>query len=83
MTTNERIEQVLKNNKIVLFMKGSPESPQCGFSARAVAILTELKARLPHRGRNGRFGNSSGNKGFQPMAHNPPTLFQSKTHWRQ
>ena len=44
MTTRERIEQVLKDNKIVLFMKGNPESPQCGFSARATAILSELKA---------------------------------------
>lgn len=44
MTTHERIEQVLKDNKIVLFMKGNPESPQCGFSARAAAILSELKA---------------------------------------
>lgn len=42
MTTNEKIEQLLKDNKVVLFMKGSPEMPQCGFSARATAILAEL-----------------------------------------
>ncbi len=37
-----RIDQLLSQNKIVLFMKGSPSFPQCGFSARSVAILREL-----------------------------------------
>ncbi len=39
----EQIEEILKSNKVVLFMKGSPEAPQCGFSARATAILQECK----------------------------------------
>lgn len=45
MTTKEKIEQLLSENKIVLFMKGNPQMPQCGFSARAVAILAELDAK--------------------------------------
>lgn len=44
MTTNERIEKLLAENNVVLFMKGNPQAPQCGFSARATAILTELNA---------------------------------------
>ena len=44
MTVNEQIERILEGNKIVLFMKGNPTDPQCGFSARAVAILSELNA---------------------------------------
>ena len=44
MSAKERIDQLLKENKIVLFMKGNPEAPQCGFSARATAILGELHA---------------------------------------
>lgn len=44
METKTKIENLLKENKIVLFMKGSPEAPQCGFSAQATAILTELNA---------------------------------------
>ncbi len=40
--TNARIDAVVKNNKVVLFMKGSPLFPQCGFSSRAVAILDHL-----------------------------------------
>lgn len=39
---NVRIEAVVKDNPVVLFMKGSPLFPQCGFSSRAVAILQHL-----------------------------------------
>ncbi|MBB3764189.1 Grx4 family monothiol glutaredoxin [Sphingomicrobium lutaoense] len=35
----ERIDQLVKDNDVVLFMKGSKLFPQCGFSSRAVAIL--------------------------------------------
>ncbi len=38
-----KIDQLLTNNKIVLFMKGTPEMPLCGFSARSVAILKHLE----------------------------------------
>lgn len=43
---NNRIEKILTENKIVLFMKGSPQFPQCGFSARATAILQECGAKF-------------------------------------
>jgi len=35
----EFFEQIIKSNKVVLFMKGNTVSPQCGFSAQVVAIL--------------------------------------------
>jgi monothiol glutaredoxin len=35
----QEIEKDIKNNKVVIFMKGTPEAPQCGFSGRAVQIL--------------------------------------------
>ena len=41
-----RIDNILGQNPIVLFMKGSPSFPQCGFSARAVAILQELSVEF-------------------------------------
>ncbi len=40
--TKEKIEKMLTENKTFLFMKGTPQFPQCGFSARAAAILNEL-----------------------------------------
>ncbi len=38
----EQIEGLLGSSKIVLFMKGNTEMPQCGFSANSVAILKHL-----------------------------------------
>ena len=37
-----RIDSTVKGNGVVLFMKGTPLFPQCGFSSRAVAILEHL-----------------------------------------
>lgn len=39
MDTQERIRRQVTENKVVLYMKGTPEAPQCGFSAAAVQIL--------------------------------------------
>ncbi len=33
------VEKLVKGNDVVIYMKGSPEFPMCGFSARAVAVL--------------------------------------------
>ena len=40
-----RIDELVKSNDIVLFMKGTPLFPQCGFSSRAIAILDRLEAK--------------------------------------
>ncbi|WP_373474346.1 Grx4 family monothiol glutaredoxin [Sphingorhabdus sp.] len=42
MSVNERIDGIVKNNDVVLFMKGTPLFPQCGFSSKAIAILDHL-----------------------------------------
>ncbi len=39
MTIQERIKQTVEQNDVVLFMKGTPDFPQCGFSGRAVQVL--------------------------------------------
>ena len=41
-TVKERIEDEFKDNEVVLFMKGTPVFPQCGFSAAVVQVLTHL-----------------------------------------
>jgi monothiol glutaredoxin len=41
-----RIAQDVKDNDVLLFMKGTPVFPQCGFSAMAVQILTNLGAKF-------------------------------------
>jgi monothiol glutaredoxin len=38
----QRIDDLLQSSRVVLFMKGDPDSPRCGFSAKAVGILDSL-----------------------------------------
>ena len=40
--STSRIDEIVKKNDVVLFMKGTPLFPQCGFSSRAIAILDHL-----------------------------------------
>ncbi|MEN9227678.1 MAG: Grx4 family monothiol glutaredoxin [Gloeomargarita sp. GMQP_bins_120] len=42
--TRDRIESLIKNNKIMVFMKGTKLMPQCGFSNNVVQILNALGA---------------------------------------
>ena len=41
-TTQEKISTLVKSTPVMLFMKGTPQMPQCGFSAQVVAILDRL-----------------------------------------
>jgi monothiol glutaredoxin len=43
-----RIESILNANRVVLFMKGQPSMPQCGFSAKAVGALQDLGVEFAH-----------------------------------
>jgi monothiol glutaredoxin len=42
----EAIQEAIDENPVILFMKGNPEAPACGFSARTVAMLQSLGARF-------------------------------------
>ncbi|MFL2733383.1 MAG: Grx4 family monothiol glutaredoxin [Gammaproteobacteria bacterium] len=39
MNVEEKIKSQISDNKILLYMKGSPDQPQCGFSQRATQVL--------------------------------------------
>ena len=44
--TSELIQSEIDNSDIVLFMKGTPVMPQCGFSANIVGVLTHLGTKF-------------------------------------
>ena len=48
MEVVERIKQQLQSKPVVLFMKGTPDFPQCGFSAQTVAALRACGAEFAH-----------------------------------
>ena len=38
----QQVEEVLRDNRVLLFMKGTPEMPRCGFSMRVVGVLEQM-----------------------------------------
>ncbi len=42
MSTQEKIKDLVGKNRVLLFMKGTPDFPQCGFSMRAASIIRSL-----------------------------------------
>ncbi|MCX7099281.1 MAG: Grx4 family monothiol glutaredoxin [Methylococcales bacterium] len=48
MSVVERIKDQLENNPVVLYMKGSPDFPQCGFSGQTVQVLEACKAKYTY-----------------------------------
>lgn len=50
MGIREDIENIIKSSDVVLFMKGSPQFPQCGFSGQVVQILDHVG--VPFKGVN-------------------------------
>ena len=50
MAIEQFIDNEVKNNDVVLFMKGTPQFPQCGFSGQVVQILDYIG--VPYKGLN-------------------------------
>ena len=48
MQVLDQIKQQIQDNPVILFMKGSPKMPQCGFSARAAQILAACDVEFSH-----------------------------------
>jgi monothiol glutaredoxin len=46
MSIQDQLKEVIDNNEVVLFMKGTPDFPQCGFSGRTTQILQALDVRF-------------------------------------
>ena len=44
--TPEELQKVVEDNQIVIFMKGTPEQPQCGFSARGAQVVSMVAQEL-------------------------------------
>jgi monothiol glutaredoxin len=48
MDTKQRIHEQVTSHPVVLFMKGTPQMPQCGFSQLAIQILNACGVEKPH-----------------------------------
>ena len=74
--TKKEITHLISENPVMLFMKGAPEAPQCGFSARVVQILDFLKVKYHSFDVLSNEKYSPWNKRIQPMAHYSSALCQ-------
>jgi len=48
MEIHDEIKQQIEDNKVILFMKGSPEMPQCGFSMQTAQALKSCQAEFAY-----------------------------------
>ncbi len=48
MDVNERIKKQLESYPVLLYMKGTPDFPQCGFSAKTVSVLRAVGAKFAY-----------------------------------
>jgi monothiol glutaredoxin len=48
MDTQQRIREQVAGNPVVLYMKGTPQMPQCGFSAMAIQVLQACGVHRPY-----------------------------------
>lgn len=48
MNVNDRIKDQIENNPVILYMKGTPDFPQCGFSGQTVQVLEAVGAKYAY-----------------------------------
>ena len=48
MDLEDKLREQIKDNNILIYMKGTPYEPQCGFSARTVQILIECESQFSY-----------------------------------
>ena len=77
--TTERIQQEVNDNDIVLFMKGTPMFPQCGFSASVVQVLSHMG--VPFQGFNV-LEDTEVHQAIRELADHSAALRQRRIRWR-
>ena len=78
----QRIDDLVKNNRVVLFMKGTAQFPMCGFSGRAMQILKACGVRPDDRQRARGRRDPPGHQGVRQLADDPAALRQRRVRRR-
>ena len=48
-TLEDRLKALINSHEVMLFMKGSPENPQCGFSGKTIKLIEKYRGRTEYR----------------------------------
>ena len=79
----QRIDQLVKGHRVVLFMKGTAQFPMCGFSGRAIQILKACGVDRPDDGQRARGrGNPPGHQGIRQLADDSAAVRQRRVRRR-
>ena len=81
-TVHDRIAQDVAQNDVLLFMKGTPVMPQCGFSAAVVHILSELGVKFKAVNVLAGRRNPPGHQGILELADHPAALREGRVRRR-
>ena len=76
----ERIEREVNEHEVVLFMKGTPVFPQCGFSAVMVRVLSHLGVKF--KGIDVRSGTAPGYQSIRRLADSATAICERRVHRR-
>ena len=81
MSIEDKIKEQIKDNAILIYMKGSPYEPKCGFSAKTVQALIDCGAEFSYVDilENQDMTNTSN---YFRMANIPSIIYQRRTYWR-
>ena len=80
-TAHQRIDELVKQNKIMVFMKGNKLMPQCGFSNTVVQILNTLGVPYETVDVLADQEIRQGVKEYSQLADNSPSLYQRGVYW--
>ena len=78
----DAIQSAISENPVILFMKGNPDQPICGFSARTVAILKSVGTAVRRRRRPARSADPPGALSALELADDPPAVHRRRARRR-
>src|SRR5271169_4622260 len=81
-STRRRIEDIIASGDVILFMKGVPAAPQCGFSAAVVQILSQLAVPFKSVDVLSDLEVREGIKAFSNWPTHAAALCQGRARWR-
>ena len=77
-----KIEEKVKNNKVMVYMKGTPDFPQCGFSAHTVEILRSYGVPVRDRRCARRCGGAGRHQAILELADDSAGLYRRQVRRR-
>ena len=80
--TPDELQKIVEENSIVLFMKGTPDAPQCGFSNRAASVVSQLRVPFASVNVLSRSQSKERSQRLVWIPHNASVIHRWEIDWR-